>query len=83
MQTRPGVCINCARFFYWNPFGNKCEAFPDGIPSAELFERGNPHTEPIPGDGGKMFLSLDEVASPGPPAGWDLKKAAAEEARLE
>lgn len=41
----------------------RCKAFPSGIPDAVLLGR-NPHTEPIPGDGGFRFERDPSVTIP-------------------
>ncbi len=44
------VCMRCKHYAQ----GERCAAFPDGIPEA-IFQGGNPHREPFPGDHGIQY----------------------------
>jgi hypothetical protein len=50
-------CHRCKR---WHRGTLTCEAFPDGIPLGFLTGDYD-HTSPYPGDGGKLFLPIDDT----------------------
>ena len=57
--TVPPVCIGCQRYD-WDNY-QRCSAF-GGAPIPErIWDDLDPHTEPIPGDGGLTFLPFPDV----------------------
>lgn len=56
MIGNPPVCYECKHFHEDSGMPYTCDAFPDGdgIPD-EILVKGNPHTEPFPGDNGIRF----------------------------
>ncbi len=51
-------CWKCARFTKRAPRPT-CEAFQNGIPAVIYFD-GKDHSDPYPGDGGKLFKLTDD-----------------------
>lgn len=58
MIGRAPICYDC-KYFYYNKVGEKCMAFPDGIPDEIWFEKVK-HTEPYPGDNGIRFKKISD-----------------------
>jgi len=55
------LCMKCKHLQETPPgeWGEKCAAFPDGIP-AEIFVCAVDHTKPYDGDGGIQFEPVDD-----------------------
>lgn len=57
------VCLLCRHYDAEAPgYPGRCAAFPDGIPE-DIWELGNPHTEPYPGDHGIRFEEVDTITT--------------------
>ena len=63
MTLKIPTCVYC-RHFWGSTHGRFCAAFSDeeGIPEA-IFDEGEPHFEPFPGDHGIQFEPADEEAA--------------------
>ena len=63
MIGKKAVCVKCARlivneeFGTDKPFGWYCAAYPDGDIPPEISVGGNPHTSPVEGDDGILFVA--------------------------
>lgn len=62
MTTRvPPPCWYCARYNAAPPDSRRCSAFGDKPIPDRIWEDLDPHTEPIPGDGGLTFLPTPDT----------------------
>ena len=52
------LCAGCKHFHFDDMSGNKCDAFPDGVPE-DIFLSRVDHREPYPGDRGIQFEWID------------------------
>lgn len=53
MTVNMPACMTCARYHFNDPL--TCDAFLGRIPD-EIWLEGNPHTSPVDGDGGKLYI---------------------------